>query len=182
VLGNHDSQWDPLIVGVAALPRRAVHALAVSGLWDNRLVGWVLDGMMQIPLDRGKGDVGALQAAIDVLNDGGCIGLFPEGTVSRGRELRARSGAGRLALGAPDTQIVAAAVTGAVDIARFPKRPRLRIEFFPPEQGSRLPGESAAELSARVLAEIRAIAPIARAGRAIDAHSNAQTTEPKVSR
>ena len=31
--GNHDSYWDPIAIGIAALPRRQVRALAKSSMW-----------------------------------------------------------------------------------------------------------------------------------------------------
>ena len=57
------------------------------------------------------------------------------------------------------------AVTGTVDIIRVPKRPGIRVEFFTPTGGQAQPGESASELIARVMAEIRSRAPIAIPGR-----------------
>src|SRR5687768_16852243 len=62
--GNHDSYWDPIAIGIAARPRRQIRALAKSSMWKLPLVGSVLDGMGQIPIDRGKGDAGALSRAI----------------------------------------------------------------------------------------------------------------------
>src|SRR5262245_262629 len=53
VVGNHDSHWDPLTVGVAAIRRRQVKALAKSELWKVRGLGPVLNGMGQIPIERG---------------------------------------------------------------------------------------------------------------------------------
>jgi 1-acyl-sn-glycerol-3-phosphate acyltransferase len=166
VAGNHDSFWDPLAIGTAGLKRRQIQALTKSSLWKNALVGKVLDGMGQIPIDRGKGDIGALDRAIDELRAGACIGIFPEGTRSRGRELRARSGLGRIAQAVPEAQVVCCTVEGTVDIARFPKRPRIRVRFFPPAGGGLAAGESAADFPARLLAEIRASAPIMACGRA----------------
>jgi 1-acyl-sn-glycerol-3-phosphate acyltransferase len=157
---NHDSAWDPLVVGIAAWKRRQVRALARSSLWRVWPMAWVLDHMEQIPLERGVGDERALLTAIQRLGAGACIGVFPEGTVSRGRRLRARSGAGRLALAVPEAPVICTAVTGAVDIARFPRRPKIRVEFFPPAAGRHLPGESAAALAARTMAEIRTVAPV----------------------
>ena len=165
LLSNHDSAWDPVVLGVAAVHRRQLRALAKSSLWKVRAVGWVLDHMGQIPIDRGRGDTQALAAAIELLQAGGCIGVFPEGTVSRGKPLRALSGAGRLALAVPETRVVCVTVTGAVDIVRFPKRPRIRVEFFEPEGGPPQPGESAISLTRRTMAEIRAAAPFAVPGR-----------------
>ena len=158
---NHDSYWDPLAVGIAAQPVRMVHALAKSQLWKYRVVGAVLDGMGQIPILRGQGDVGALSRAIEALQEGKCIGVFPEGTRSRGRTLRARSGFGRLAVAVPEAQIICASVVGTSDITSFPRhRPRIRIRFFRPAGGGLAPGESAGDFTVRLLEEIRAEAPI----------------------
>lgn len=165
LIANHDSYWDPVAVGVAALPRRQIRALAKSTLWKAAPVGWVLDGMGQIPIVRGGGDTQALNAAIRELAAGACIGVFPEGTISRGTLLRARSGAGRLALAVPEARIVCATVRGTVDIVRVPKRPGIRVEFFAPAGGQAHPGESAAELIVRLMAEIRSRAPVTIPGR-----------------
>jgi 1-acyl-sn-glycerol-3-phosphate acyltransferase len=165
LVANHDSHWDPVVVGVAANHRRQVRALAKSSLWNVRPLAWVLNGMGQIPIERGRGDTKALAAAIERLNDGACIGVFPEGTVSNGRTLRALSGAGRLALAVPESRVVCATITGAVDIARFPRRPRVRIEFFEPRDGQPHEGESPVALTKRTMAEIRAAAPPVPLGR-----------------
>ena len=60
ILGNHDSHWDPIMVGIAAYRRRQIRALAKSELWEVRGLGPVLNGMGQIPIQRGKGDKDAL--------------------------------------------------------------------------------------------------------------------------
>jgi 1-acyl-sn-glycerol-3-phosphate acyltransferase len=165
VIGNHDSYWDPVAIGIAGRRRRQIRALAKSTLWKIKPLAPILNGMGQIPLERGAGDTGALDAAIAHLRAGECVGVFPEGTTTRGRTLRARSGIGRLALAVPETRLVCVATTGTVEIARFPQRPRIRVEFFPPESGQIDPGEEPAELSARCLAEIRERAPIVASGR-----------------
>lgn len=163
--GNHDSYWDPIAVGIAGLPRRQIKALAKSSLWKPG-IGKVLDGMGQIPIQRGVGDLHAMDRAIEELRAGACIGIFPEGTRSLGRELRARSGFGRLAQAVPEARIVSCTVTGTVDIPKFPThRPRVRIEFFEPAGGGLQPEETPAELGIRLMAEIRERAPIAIAGR-----------------
>src|SRR4051812_8605323 len=163
--GNHDSYWDPVAVGIAALPRRQIRALAKSSMWKIRGLDRVLDGMGQIPIDRGAGDVRALDRAVAELRGGACIGVFPEGTRSLGRELRARSGFGRLAALVPEAEVVCCTVTGTTDITSFPTRPRVAVRFFTPEGGGLVDGESAGELSVRLLREIRAHAPIVSAKR-----------------
>lgn len=163
--GNHDSYWDPVAVGVAALRHRQVRALAKSSMWKIKGLNKILDGMGQIPVERGRADAAAMDRAIAELRAGACIGIFPEGTRSLGRELRARSGLGRLAEAVTDATIVCCSIVGTTDVARFPKRPRIRIRFFRPAGGGLQPEESAGHLAERLLAEIRAEAPIARAGR-----------------
>jgi 1-acyl-sn-glycerol-3-phosphate acyltransferase len=163
--GNHDSYWDTVTIGLAAMPKRQIKALAKSSLWKPGL-GKVLDGMGQIPIERGKGDQNAMARAEQELRAGACIGIFPEGTRSLGRELPARSGLGRLAEAVPEAEIVCCTVVGTVDVPKFPKdRPRLTVRFFRPTGGGLQPGESHRDFGARLLAEIRAEAPLAHAGR-----------------
>lgn len=159
VVGNHDSHWDPVTVGVAAIRRRQIKALAKSTLWDVKGLSPVLDGMGQIPIERGAGDAGALSRAIEELRNGACIGVFPEGTRSRGEVLRARSGLGRLALEVPEAKLVCVAIEGTSDMTGFPRRPRLRTRFFAPASGQARPDEEPGAISARLLAEIRADIP-----------------------
>ena len=165
IVANHDSNWDPVAIGMAARPRRQIRALAKASLWKNPMVGKVLDGMGQIPLQRGVGDTAALDAAITELRAGSCIGVFPEGTISRGKVLRARSGVGRLVEAVPETTVVCATVTGTVDIIRAPKRPTIEVDFYIPEDPKPRPGESAGAYVVRLMADIRRRAPIALPGR-----------------
>jgi 1-acyl-sn-glycerol-3-phosphate acyltransferase len=162
---NHDSYFDPLLIGLAARRRRQIRALAKASLWDVRGLGPILDGMRQVPVERATGDAGALASAIEALRDGACIGIFLEGTISVGRQMRAKSGFGRLALEVPQARLVCATVEGTPNYARFPKRPTVRVRFFEPASGQTRPNEDPAEISARLLAEIRAIAPPVDAGR-----------------
>jgi 1-acyl-sn-glycerol-3-phosphate acyltransferase len=164
IAGNHDSYWDPVVIGIAAMKRRQIRALAKSSLWKVKGMDRVLSGMGQIPIVRGTGDADALDRAIAELRDGACIGIFPEGTRSLGRTLRPRSGLGRLAAAVPEAVVVPVAVEGSTDIPRFPKRPRLRVRFLPPADGLRN-GETPAAFAARIVAEVRALAPISPAGR-----------------
>ena len=165
LIGNHDSFWDPVVVGVAALHRRKVRALAKSTLWHFRPLAWVLEGMGQLRITRGRADRQELAAIVDVLRTGGCVGIFPEGRISKGHKLRAYSGAGWLARSVPSARVVAVAITGTVDVARFPTRPRIRVEFFEPIGGQRHDGESSIGLSRRVLADVRDRAPSVTSGR-----------------
>jgi 1-acyl-sn-glycerol-3-phosphate acyltransferase len=163
IAGNHDSYWDPVVIGIGAISRRQIRALSKSSLWKVKGMNRLLDGMGQIPIVRGTGDADALDRAITELRGGSCIGIFPEGTRSLGRELRPRSGLGRLAAAVPEAVVVPVAVSGTTDIARFPRRPRLRVEYLAPV--GMHDGESPADFAVRVTALDRAVAPITAAGR-----------------
>jgi 1-acyl-sn-glycerol-3-phosphate acyltransferase len=159
VVADHDSYWDPIAIGVAARGVRQIRALAKSTLWKNPVVRTLMTGMGHIPVERGVSNEEALKTAIQELRAGACIGIFPEGTRSLGRELPARAGVGRMALAVPEAAIVCCRTNGSVDVVRFPKRPRITVEFYRPSGGPLQPGESPGEFSDRLLAELRSGAP-----------------------
>jgi 1-acyl-sn-glycerol-3-phosphate acyltransferase len=102
---------------------------------------------------------------VDALRAGDAVAVFPEGRLSWGERVRARSGVGLLAGWVPDARIVLCTIEGTTDYVRFPKRPRVTVRFFPPAEGGIKPGEEAQACSARLLRELRERAPITPAGR-----------------
>jgi 1-acyl-sn-glycerol-3-phosphate acyltransferase len=99
VAANHESVLDPFVLGVA-LPR-PIRYLAKAELWGYPFVGTLLEAGGVIPLRRGGSDVVAIGAAVEALEAGEVVGIFPQGRVrSEGPWLR---GAARMALvtGAP---------------------------------------------------------------------------------
>jgi 1-acyl-sn-glycerol-3-phosphate acyltransferase len=156
VVSNHDAWLDPLVILESMMWRsRQLRFLAKASLWNFRPFAWILDGAGQIPIRRGESDAAAIEAAVAALDRGEAIGIFPEGTLSRGEPLRARRGVSRLALACPEAPVVLAAVEGGTDLKRFPRRPRVKIEFFAPAGGQARPDEDPGELAARLLGEIR---------------------------
>src|SRR5256885_15314500 len=73
VVGDHDSYWDTVATGIAAITRRLIRALAKTLMWNNKMLGEVLTGMGQIQIESGSGDIGALEHGIDALRQGACI-------------------------------------------------------------------------------------------------------------
>ncbi len=165
VVADHDSYWDPIAIGVAARDVRQIRALAKSTLWKTPVTAAFMTGMGHIPVMRGANNDDALATAIAELRAGACIGMFPEGTRSLGRVLRARSGVGRLAEAVPQAVVVGVRSIGTVDVVRVPHRPAIRVEFFRPRGGGLQPGESTAQFSQRLLDELRESAPLEVAGR-----------------
>ncbi len=165
VAPNHDSQMDPVVIGLAASPRRRLRYLAQAELWRIPGLGWFLNGMRQIPIRRGTGDSRALDRAVDALKGGDAVAVFPEGRLSWGERVRARSGIGLLAGWVPEARIVLCTIEGTTDYVRFPKRPRVTVRFFAPAEGGIMPGEEAQAFAARLLRELRERVPVTPAGR-----------------
>lgn len=159
LVADHDSYWDPVAIAVAAGRVRQISALAKSTLWKNAVAGRLLDSMGQIPIERGASNTEAMKTAVEALRKGACIGVFPEGTRSLGRELRARTGVGRLAQAVPEATVVCVRTNGSVDVPRFPKRPAITVDFYRPAGGPLQPGETPIRFAKRLLAELREGAP-----------------------
>ena len=169
VVPNHDSQMDPIMVALAMRRCRSLRFLGRAELWRNRLLGWLLYAAHQIPIARGAQDAGALDEAVASLRTDEAICIFPEGRLSRGEALRARTGISRLAAACPEARVVLCAVSGTTDFVRFPKRPRVVVEFIAAPALSS-PAEAPQEFASALLAELRRrVAPV-RAGRGA-AHS-----------
>jgi 1-acyl-sn-glycerol-3-phosphate acyltransferase len=165
VVPNHDSQWDPVLLGVALRKRRPLRFLARADLWRMFGLKPILNALRQIPIERGAGDVEALAKAVEALRAGEAVCIFPEGKLSRGGRLPARSGVGRLAGACPGVMVVLCAIEGTTDYVRFPRRPRVRISFFEPAGGSPREAEAPQAMAARFLDELRRRVPPVPAGR-----------------
>ncbi len=94
---NHPSATDPFMMML--LSSRQISILVVASAFSFPLFGWYLRKAGQIPVLSGQGEQ-ALEEARALLNAGGSIGIFPEGTYSpqNGSFHEPRSGAARLAL------------------------------------------------------------------------------------
>ena len=93
---NHVSLLDPLFVAMV-MPTQ-VHFMAKAELFRNPLLGRLLKGLGAFPVERGKGDSGAIDHSANILRSGGTLGIFPEGTRSKdGNPLRPKSGAALIA-------------------------------------------------------------------------------------
>jgi 1-acyl-sn-glycerol-3-phosphate acyltransferase len=138
VAPNHKSFLDSFFIGVCT--RRHVRFMAKTELIEARY-GPLLVRLGAFPVRRGQADADALETARIVLQQGGLLALFPEGTRVRDPDHlgHPHRGAGRLALetGAP---LVPCAITGTEKIFRggFPVPRRVQVAFSPPIQVSEL--------------------------------------------
>ena len=123
---NHVSIADPIVLMVAARPRRTA-MMAKSELFKIRTLAWYLRRLRAFPVRRGTADVAAVRHAIRVLDRGECLVVYPEGWVSRSGIMRkGLPGAGMLALREGVT--VVPVVTWDTQLFRGPAR----VVFGPP--------------------------------------------------
>jgi len=92
---NHSSYLDPPLVGVCC--RKDVYFLARKSLFERPVIGPLIAQLNTVPVDRDRGDVGAVRAMIKLLKSGNRVLVFPEGTRSKDGNLQpARAGVGLL--------------------------------------------------------------------------------------
>ena len=83
---NHQSLLDPIIAAV--LLRRPVSFLARDSLFRIPVLGWILRRTYVIPISREAARGGSIRTAIERLDEGFIVGMFPEGTRSSGTDIR----------------------------------------------------------------------------------------------
>ncbi len=134
LVANHSSVLDPPLV--AAVTPREVSFLAKAELFDVPLFGGLIRRLNARPVRREGADPGALRTALRVLEDGGALLVFPEGTRGPEGELRpGRPGAGMLAVlsGAP---VVPVYIRGSGRAwprgRRLPRPARVTVRFGKP--------------------------------------------------
>lgn len=119
---NHSHNIDgPIVMGVAPRP---THFLIKKEAFVGPL-GSFLTGIGQLKVDRASADRTAISEALGILDHGGVLGIFPEGTRGQGDFASLRAGLAYFAVrsGAP---IVPVAVLGSSD------RPGRLIKALPP--------------------------------------------------
>ncbi|MBP1761998.1 MAG: 1-acyl-sn-glycerol-3-phosphate acyltransferase [Firmicutes bacterium] len=102
VAPNHLSYLDPLLVAVAI--NRPVNFMAKAELFHNKILGKLLTMVYAFPVKRGNGDRHAIRHALQLMEEGKVLGIFPEGTRKKpGQVEHTQGGAAMIALrsGAP---------------------------------------------------------------------------------
>jgi 1-acyl-sn-glycerol-3-phosphate acyltransferase len=97
---NHVSFFDPLaLASVADRRRRRVRFMAMAELFRSPAAGWLMTRLGHIPVARKTETAkSSLPAALTRLRWGDCVGIFPEGGLSRDLEpRRGQTGTARLA-------------------------------------------------------------------------------------
>ena len=77
IAGNHKHVYDQCLTIVST--KRCINYMAKKEYFDGKLA-WFFKAVGCIPVNRSIKDTDATNAALDILKNGGAIGIFPEGT------------------------------------------------------------------------------------------------------
>ena len=83
IVGNHKHVYDQCLTIMAT--KRVIHYMAKKEYFEGKLA-WFFKLVGCIPVNRQIKDKVAVNQALDVLNHGGAIGLFPEGTRNKTKD------------------------------------------------------------------------------------------------
>ena len=124
--GNHTSYLDPLLL--MSSYKRTIHFLAKDSLIKG-VKGLIFKHMGIIPVNRKIHDKDALSEAKNALSDNQVIGIFPEGTINRTKDvtLPFKIGAVKMAKDT-DTLLVPFTITNKYKLFRK----SVTIEFYKP--------------------------------------------------
>ena len=103
VVVNHISHLDPMTLGWFLYEHgRLVRYLAKEALWRTPVLKHIVEDAGQIPVARmTDGAASAFDAAVEAVRRGECVGIYPEGTITKdpdGWPMRGKTGAARIAL------------------------------------------------------------------------------------
>ena len=81
---NHVNTLDPVVLGFAVTKKHPFYFMSKQELFKNSAVAWFLGNLNGFPIKRGQHDNVAIRYAGDIVKSGRTLGIFVEGTRSRG--------------------------------------------------------------------------------------------------
>lgn len=105
---NHISNLDPPMVGIFI--KRQIRFMAKEELFQAPLLGPILPKLGAFPVKRGGISKESIRTALNVLREGGVMGIFPEGT-RNSQNAAAKRGAAVFALRS-DAAVIPVAIIG----------------------------------------------------------------------
>ncbi|MFQ3550283.1 MAG: lysophospholipid acyltransferase family protein [Armatimonadota bacterium] len=134
ICANHISYIDPPAIGVAS--KRSVHFMAKKQLFEVPILKFLMKPLQTFPVNQRSADRMALRKAIDYINNGEIVAMFPEGQRNlSGKLMPALPGAGMIALNS-DAVVIPAAVFNTEKMlpkgSVFLRFTKLRVVFGKP--------------------------------------------------
>jgi 1-acyl-sn-glycerol-3-phosphate acyltransferase len=80
LLGNHSAVIDPFLIGMFV--NKTIHYVVSDSQFRSRAVAWLLNLVGSIPKTKAVSDLDTVKKIVHVKQQGGIIGIFPEGQSS----------------------------------------------------------------------------------------------------
>lgn len=107
---NHRSNWDVPIAGLSC--KRKLRFMAKAEMFKSKFGNCFFKSLGAFPVQRGKGDIGAIKAALTKLKEEHIIAMFPEGRrVKEGVKSEPKPGVVMLAVKA-EVPVIPVHITG----------------------------------------------------------------------
>lgn len=152
---NHKSNWDVVVVGITC-PRK-LNFMAKAEMFENKIFGRFFSALGAFPVKRGKGDIGAIKEAMDILNRRHVMLMFPEGKRIRdGRKVKAKTGAVMIANRA-NVSVLPVCISGNYKLWSKVKVTYGKPISYPKEEYGKISSENLQELSDKLLDTIRSL-------------------------
>jgi 1-acyl-sn-glycerol-3-phosphate acyltransferase len=124
-IANHQSNFDPAIIGVL-VSDRPFKGIAKEELFNSKLLTAYMRGFGVISIKRGESDVSAVRSALEELALGRCVMMFPEGTRTKDGEIGKFQRGFWLLVKKSKATIVPIGFDGAFDAYPIGSKPKLR--------------------------------------------------------
>jgi 1-acyl-sn-glycerol-3-phosphate acyltransferase len=168
LVANHQSFFDPFLVGMAASNRRLKY-LARRTLFKGGALEWVMRSWGAAPIAREGMAKEGIQTVLELLKQGQAVVMFPEGTRTHDGKMQPLKPGIQLLLKRSTAPVSPVGIAGAFDaFPRDSKLPRLAPLFLPagkatiavsvgpPLDGARLGGLPREQALAELFAAIQA--------------------------
>jgi 1-acyl-sn-glycerol-3-phosphate acyltransferase len=164
VVSNHQSQLDPIVVGLNF--DRRLNYLARKTLFRFPLFRWLIESLDAIPIDREGTGLAGLKETLRRLKQGEMVLVFPEGTRTQNGEVQPFKPGFTTVARRAGVPILPVAIEGPYESlprnARFPRPVTVQVEIGKPLLPRQIEQLSERDLAAEVERRVRQCHQLAR--------------------
>jgi 1-acyl-sn-glycerol-3-phosphate acyltransferase len=135
IVANHESFWDPPLVGVAV--RRRVAFMARKTLFNSKLLAWFMTRVGAFAVDQEGTGLEGIRTALRRLEEGDPVVIFPEGSRTRDGRLKPFMPGVALLVRKARVPVLPVGLAGAYDAWPIhARKPRFAPLWGPPRRGA----------------------------------------------
>lgn len=135
LVANHQSFWDPVILGLVTV--RPLRYIARKSLYANKFLAHLMSALGAHPIDQDGSATAGIKAAIQLLKDGNAVLFFPEGNRTEDGALQEFKPGISLVLKRAPVMVLPVGLAGAYEAwPRWRKLPRFAPLFLPAAPGT----------------------------------------------